>query len=55
MFPLNEGGGQHRIHDTGHLQLKSIEENESAEYLMCMCKRRLRQLEESTDEFMVMV
>lgn len=37
MFPLNEEGGQHRIHDTGHLQLKSIEENESAEYLMFEC------------------
>lgn len=34
MFPLNAGGGRHRIHDTGHLQLKSIEENESVEYLM---------------------
>lgn len=32
--PLNAGGGRHRIHDTGHLQLKSIEENESVEYLM---------------------
>lgn len=34
MFPLNKGGGKHRIHDTGHLQLRSIEENKSVEYLM---------------------
>lgn len=35
MFPLNKGGGRHRSQNTGHLQLKSIEENESVEYLMC--------------------